>query len=168
MSAAISPVPKTRETAKIVKEKSNAAKNARDLRRIIVLGTSIGFGCVVGSLEALRPSHAGFTFQITGRSFVAFAIGAILVFPFWRIIFSPSQSAHQTASRRWAMIFLAILGLASFLYPLRFIPNEKISSLLIGLGAAICALTGVAGLLWMMKRFLDRDARQNENPSGEK
>lgn len=146
----------------------NTTNNARDLRRIIVLGTSIGFGCVVGSLEALRPSHAGFTFQITGWSFVAFAIGAIIVFPFWRVIFSPSQSAQQSASRRWAVIFLAVLGLASFLYPLRFIPNEKISSLLIGLGVAICALTGVAGLLWMMKRFLDRDARQNERFPEEK
>ncbi len=147
---------------------SNTAKNARDLRRVIILGTSLGFGCVIGSLEALRPSLAGFTFQITGRSFLAFAIGAVLVFPFWRVIFSPSLSAHQTASRRWAMVFLAILGLVSFLYPLRFIPNEKISSLLIGLGAALCALTGVAALLWMMKRFLDRDARQNETPSREK
>jgi hypothetical protein len=144
-----------------MKTEAKSKKNERDIRRIIILGTSIAFGCVLGSLEALRPSRTGYSFEITLRTFVAFLVGAALVFPFWHIIFRAARTPHQKSSRRWAMVFLVLFGIGAFLYPLRFMPTEKLSALLIGLTASVVALSGVAGLLLMVKRFVDQDEKQN-------
>ncbi|HZV33650.1 MAG TPA: hypothetical protein VFB72_03670, partial [Verrucomicrobiae bacterium] len=120
-------------------QKNGESKNERDIRRIMVAGTAIAFGCMAGSLEALRGGPGGFSFQISWRTFLAFAVGGLAVVPFWNIVFG-LVSNNRTRSRhvRAAILFL-LIGIAAFLYPLRFIPKEKLPEVYTGLVFAVCA-----------------------------
>jgi len=125
----------------------------------MVLGTAIAFGCLVASLEALRSSPSGMSFQISLRTLLAFALGAAAVFPFWKIVFNLVSRNRQRSRHVWAALLLLLIGVAAFLYPSRFVPSEKLHDMYIGLIFAVCALSLLAGLLVMIGRFLESDSR---------
>jgi len=140
----------------------NEAKNERDVMRIMISGTAVAFGFLAASLQALRPNPAGFTFQVSLLTFLAFAVGVGIVFVFWKIILNRSGGARQKSLRFWAELLLLFLGMGAFLYPLRFVPAEKLPEMLTGLITAACALSLMACLLVMMGRFLESDDRENQ------
>lgn len=145
-------------------------KNERDIRRIMVIGTAIGVGCMAASLESLRASPSGFSFQITIRTFVAFVLAAALMIPFWRIAFE-IVSGKQVRSRHiWAALLILVLGIAAFLYPLRFVPANVRPDLFTGLILAIFALSVLAFILVRIVKFLNADDARHDDttkPAGE-
>ena len=56
-----------------------------------------------------------------------------------------------------------MIGLASFLYPLRFVPSEKFGAIFTGLMIAVCALSVIGMILFTINRFLNADQRAMEN-----
>ncbi len=128
------------------------------LRRIMVFGSSLAFGFAGASLEALQP---GFSFHISWRTVAVFFIASTILYIYWRILLHPGQEPRQRTLRITASIFLALAGIAGFLYPLRFIAPNNYTEVIIGLVTAFCGLTGVAVLLICCKRFLDKDSRDN-------
>src|SRR4051794_11560672 len=120
------------------------------LYRVVTCSTALGFGCMFASLEALRPSPTGFSFEFSLRTVIAFAVGGAWVFPFWRFLFKNSSASGRKMKIIWAVGFaaLAVLGIGAFLYPLRFVPREKLPEIRTGLITAFFALSGVVGLLW--------------------
>lgn len=136
------------------------SKNERDIRIIMIAGTAIGFGCMAASLEALRSSSSGFSFQVTWRTFVAFVLGAAAVVPVWKIAFG-IVSKNRTRSRHvWAALLLLLVGVAAFLYPTRFIPSEKLPELYIGLSLAVMALSILACILIAVARFFEETSKE--------
>ena len=131
----------------------------RDFRRIVKWSTSLGFGLMVASLEALGPSTAGFSFAITARTGLALVIASAIPFLFWRCVFSDAGLRPHTG--RLLFFSAAFVGLGGFLYPLRFVPRDKWPDIFRGLGTAMVALSILAGMMWSMKRFFDSD-----DPSG--
>src|SRR5581483_6004134 len=81
---------------------------------------------------------------------------------FWRIMLSRAGGARQKSLRFWAELLLLLLGMAAFLYPLRFVPREKLPEMFTGLITAVCALSLLGGLLVMMGRFLESDDKANQ------
>jgi hypothetical protein len=128
------------------------------LRRIMVLGGSLGFGFAMASLQALQPN---FTFQISLKTPVAFLLGSAMLFLYWKILLHPSQSPGQKRLRVVATAVLAFAGVGGFLYPLKFIAPNNHAEVMVGLATAFCGLSGVAALLLCCKRFLEKDARKN-------
>ena len=59
-------------------------------------------------------------------------------------------------------IGLAVVGVVSFLYPLKFVPAEKRRDVAVGLSLAIACITGVGCVMFKVKRFLDADEQQTE------
>ena len=55
-----------------------------------------------------------------------------------------------------------LVGVISFLYPLKFIPPEKRWDVFVGLSLAIACIGGVATVMWKVKKFLDADAKRAE------
>jgi peptidoglycan/LPS O-acetylase OafA/YrhL len=137
-------------------ESDAGSDSSRTFFRIASLGTAIGFGCAAASTESLRSSPAGFSFQITAGTFVAFAIGAAIAIFYWRLV------VHNSPAVRRSSVLLALGGVGLFLYPLRFMPSRNLPELAIGLVSATLALSLVAFLLWKVKRFLDSDERRGE------
>lgn len=135
------------------------SQRTRELFKIASLATAFGLGCAAASLQSLDRSPAGFNFHVTVWTFVAFAFGAAIALLFWHVCMrSPA------AARRYSGWFL-LVGLVMFLYPLRFIPSERKLEMVEGLILAIMALSGVAFMLWQVKRYLDDDTAQFERDS---
>jgi len=141
---------------------NDPVKNERDIQRIIKVGTAIGFGCMIASLEALRSSSSGFSFQITARTFVVFLLGAAAMFPFWKIVFGLVSGNRQRSRHVWGALLLLLVGIGAFLYPSRFVPTEKLRDMYIGLGLAVCALSLVAWLIITTGRFLEHQGEDSD------
>jgi len=140
------------------------SRNERDLVRIASGSTALAFGVALGSLQSLRHDAAGFSFQLSFGTAVAFAIGAVIGLLYWKLV---TRSATRGASPllRAASFLLLLGGVGAFLYPLRFLPAEKLPDVYKGLAIAAVALSLIGFILWRIKRFLDQDSARNESPS---
>jgi hypothetical protein len=138
--------------------------NQRRLYPVVTYSSALAFGTMIASLEALRMGAAGITFQLTYRTFIAFVLGGAIVVPFWRLIFHGSSLSRRKLTLLWIAVVavLVLLGIGAFLYPLRYVPREKLQEITTGLVTAVCALSGVAFLLWGVKRFVDSDQKQED------
>jgi hypothetical protein len=141
------------------------SKNQQRLYPIFTLATALAFGCMLATVEALRPDSAGFSFEVSYKTLIAFVAGGAIAFPLWRIILNGTKLGQRNLSLATGamVVILLVLGVGAFLYPLRFVPRDKWPEIRTGLITAVCALSGVACLLWGVKRFVDADEKENEN-----
>jgi hypothetical protein len=133
--------------------------NQRRLYPVFTISTALAFGCMVATLEALRPDATGFSFDPSYKTVIAFIAGAAVVFPIWRVVLNGTRLGKRNI--RFVIgieiALLVLLGVGAFLYPLRFVPREKWPEIRTGLLTAIVALSCVGGLLIGVKRLLDPD-----------
>lgn len=141
--------------------------SASTLFRIAGAGASLAFGAMVASLFALKSAPVGLTFELNAGSVIAFPIAATLAWFYWRMVVRMAVDKAPQQGKKKFFAFsasLLLVGLISFLYPLKFIANEKRRDVFIGLGLAATVLTGVGAVMWKVKRFLDADLKQSEGP----
>jgi hypothetical protein len=125
------------------------------LPQIIVYGFALSFGLVVASLEAMHLNAGGFALRISWWTLLAFAVGAVATVPcFHVIVFS-----ERKPLRRVALTAVTVLGLGAFFYPMRMVPDEKFRSIFEGLAVAVCALSFLATLLFILYRFFERETK---------
>lgn len=74
---------------------------------------------------------------------------------YWKIMFHPSRGRRQKALRVGASALVTLAGIASFLYPIKFVQAALLPEIRVGLITAFCALTGVAILLFGAKCLFD-------------
>jgi hypothetical protein len=55
-----------------------------------------------------------------------------------------------------------LVGVVSFLYPMKFIPGEKRRDVFIGLALAIGCIGGVGFVMWKVRNFLEADLKHSE------
>lgn len=119
---------------------------------VVVGSSALGIGSLFASLTVLQPTDHGFDFRWSVYTPIAFLVGAILAWLYWRLVFRLALRNAEPAltSRRLkqAVVGLLILGIFAFLYPLRFVAEERRTDVLIGLGAAVAALSTVG---WMVR-----------------
>jgi hypothetical protein len=123
----------------------------RGLFGIVLFSTALALGGMAAAIQALHRSAAGFRFQISLGTLAAFAAGTAAGLLYWKL------AARSLLAVRLATAFLVLAGVGAFLYPLRFVPADKLADIAIGLAAATCAVSIIAFLLWRVKRFLDAD-----------
>ena len=135
------------------------------LFRLAGIGASLGFGAMVASLFALKPAPDGFAFELNLGVVVSFFAAAAFAWFYWRLV---TRMAADKAPERRKKKFIAfsiglvLVGIISFLYPMKFIPDEKRKDVFIGLALAIGCVTGVGLVMWKVKRFLDADLKKSE------
>ena len=142
------------------------------LFRIAGAGASLAFGAMVGSIFALKPVTDGFSFELNVATVIAFLGAAALGWFYWRLVARmASEKAPQQRRRKFITISagIIIVGIVSFLYPLKFIPAEKRQDVFVGLALATACLSGIGFVMWKVKRFLDADLKRSEDEErGEK
>lgn len=136
---------------------SAESKNERDFFRIASVSTALAFGAMVASVESLRRDAAGYSFQLSVGTAVAFAVGAAAGWLYWNLV-ARNAARRSTASLRAASLLLVLAGVGAFLYPLRFVSPENLADILKGLALDTVALGLVGVILWRIKRFLDQDS----------
>jgi uncharacterized membrane-anchored protein len=136
----------------------------KDLLRVMIFGSALTWGGILASLQALTPAGSGFSFKISRLTFAAFIAGTAAVYLFWRVLLQNEAGAHYKLWTWIAKALLVLSGIGAFLYPLRFVPKAKLPEISIGLASAAVALSIIGLLLLGIRRFLNADARQNEQP----
>jgi len=135
------------------------------LFRIAGIGAALAFGAMVASLFALKPVPDGFSFELNAGAVISFFLAALSVWFYWRMIARMSVEKAPAQRRKKFITFsfgLVIIGVASFLYPLKFIPAEKRKDVFIGLALAAGCIAGVGLVMWKVKKFLDADLKRSE------
>ena len=140
---------------------TEGANSQRDFLRIASLSTALAFGVVLGSVEALRRDPSGFAFKISVGTFVAFAIGLAIGVVYWKIV-TLNATGNPSLLRRVASFFLLLGGSVAFLYPLRFLPGEKLPEVFEGLATAAVALSLIGFMLRTLQQFFDQDEMRTE------
>ena len=150
-------------------------KELRDFLRWARFGSSVLFGFMTATLYTLKSTASGLGFEWSWGVIPAFFVGVVLATLYWRLtrrlILSSEKSGSANDPRdrlaaRKFKIFSLMLGLgavAAFLYPLRFVPRDKLGEIVQGLLLAFAVLGLVGTVVWRIKKFLDKDtARQEE------
>jgi hypothetical protein len=128
------------------------------LSRIMVICLSFAFIVLVCSMEALRATSTGFTFEPTWRTALTLALAALVIVPcFYTLVY-----AGTTLTRTTAKLIIVAIGVTGFFYPLRFVPHSQMRAIFAGLILAICAIGLVATFVYLLHRFLERDAEKSE------
>lgn len=136
--------------------------------RTVMIGSSaLGAGCLLASLPIIKLGPDGLDFIWSYWAIPAFAIGALLAVGFWRLVIRlASRQGDEAASRRKlyaASAGLLLLAFGAFIYPLRFVAAERRTDVLIGLGAAIVALSTVGLLIRTVVKWLETEADADES-----
>jgi hypothetical protein len=137
-------------------------RDDRTVFRIIIGSLSLAFSVLIASLETVRPAPFGFSFRISWNTLVTLAGAAVIVVPCFRTLFLSRHASRRKA----ALAMVVMIGLASFLYPLRFVPSAKFGEIFIGLAIAVGALSLVGGCLLAINRFLNADQLATEAEAG--
>jgi hypothetical protein len=124
----------------------------RGFLKIVRGATALALGCMAAAVESLRRDVSGFTFQLSIGTFVAFALGLAAGLYFWKM------AAGSKLAMRVGAALLVLAGIGGFLYPLRFVPADKMTEIAIGLTLAVCALSTGAYMLWRLRRFFEADS----------
>jgi len=139
--------------------------SASTLFRIAGIGASMAFGAMVASLFALRPVTDGFAFELNAPTIVSFVLAATFAWFYWRMVARMATEKSPEHRKRKFMVFslgLVLVGIVSFLYPLKFIPEEKRYDVFFGLALAMACIGGVGVVMWKVKKFLDADLKRSE------
>src|SRR5512132_211206 len=108
----------------------------KTLFRIAGIGASLAFGAMVATLFALKPVPDGLTFVLNVPTVIAFVVAALFAWMYWRMVERMALEKAPAQRRKKFVIFsvgLVLVGLVSFLYPMKFIPAEKRRDVFIGL-----------------------------------
>jgi hypothetical protein len=135
---------------------NRAASNDQRLFKIASYSTALAFGAVLASDQALIKDASGFSFHLSMGTPAVFAVGFAAGLIYWRIVLAGATGGRALLLRISSFLLL-LGGVASFLYPLRFLPAERLPEVFIGLSTAAVALSLVAFVLWQFKKFFDQE-----------
>jgi hypothetical protein len=136
------------------------------LFRIAGVGASVAFGAMVASLFALRSTTAGLVFEVNALAVIAFVVSAVMAWFYWRLIARMAGETSPEQRKKKFVVFsiaLLVVGAFAFVYPLRFIPEEKRADVFTGLALAIAVLTGVGFVMRVVINFLAADQKHTED-----
>jgi hypothetical protein len=133
--------------------------------RIAGVGASLAFGAMVATLFALKPVPDGLSFVLNVPTVVAFVVAAVFAWMYWRMVERMAlEKAPAQRKKKFAVfsVGLLLVGIISFVYPMKFIPAEKRRDVFIGLALAIGCIAGVGFVMWKVRNFLEADLKHSE------
>src|SRR5690349_3396617 len=112
-------------------------------RKIVVCSTAIGLAGMLGSVAAIRITKTA-GLQFGWHWSILLVAGAVVLWNsrFWKVVWELQDGANEKTRRRlvWHLAVLGLLGIGSFLYPIRFIEQSYFSGVGRGLLTAISFL----------------------------
>jgi hypothetical protein len=127
--------------------------------------TALAFGVMVASLFIIQQGPNGLVFRLTTLAVIAFLVAAPAGWFYWRLIARMATERAPEQRRKKFIVFsagLLLVGVFAFLYPLKFIPQEKRRDVFIGLALAFSCIGGVGVVMWKVRNFLEADLRKSE------
>src|SRR5688572_4306068 len=119
-------------------------------RSIVVCSTGTGLACMLGSVAAIRISKgAGLQFGWHWSILIVAAAVVLWNRRFWNLVWKLQDGVTGRTKQKltFHLGVLALLGLGSFLYPIRFIEQSYWSGILKGL---VTAGTFLGTMVWLI------------------
>jgi hypothetical protein len=141
-------------------EPSNWGTGERAFSNIVAGSTAVSFGLVFGSLACVDRNTAGaLDFQWQWPALIWMGIGLCGGWFFWRLAWWSERTSRPHAK---ALFFafcalLCLLTLFLFVRPLRFVAQENIQDVLIGMGLALVVLTLFGYMIFTLVRWFSRE-----------
>ena len=134
-----------------------------------MISSALGMGGVISSLTLLSSGPHGFEFHWTNLAYPAFALGCLISTGYWWIVFRMTSRSNPSSLRFLALASggMIVFAVAAFLYPIRFIPQQKRSDVIIGLAAAVLVLGTIGYIIHSIVRWLEEDAQEDPPPGSE-
>ncbi|HUS35151.1 MAG TPA: hypothetical protein VM680_07365 [Verrucomicrobiae bacterium] len=126
-------------------------------RTIVISGAGLALAAMLGSLPLVKGRDAsGFQWGWSAWSLVFIVCALIFNRSFWRCVFraSTDRSPQNKSKVVYHIFVLALLGVGSFLYPLRFLSEQHYFTVARGLFTAVLFLGGVGVLLFKLGQGL--------------
>ena len=123
----------------------------KTLKAIVVCGTGLGLGVMLGSLAAIRGrSAAGLQWSWSWLSLLWFLAGAGFNWRFWNVVWKAQETPtrHNKSKFVYHLFIFAVIGLGSFLYPIRFVSSIHYFDIAQGLFTAVLFLGGVGVMIY--------------------
>ena len=135
------------------------SRNQRDFLRIVQFATAFAFGVTAGALYALEHTGSGFVLKFSFGVIPAFLTGAAVGWAYWHLIL---RRAEQTGAKRFKIYswLLVAIGLACFLYPIRYVKRGALSDVVQGVLMAFILVGFIGLLLWFVARLLNAPERE--------
>ena len=133
----------------------------RVFRLLVMVSSALGMGGVISSLTLLSRGPHGFEFHWTGLAIPGFVLGMMVSTGYWAIVFRLSAQSSLRGPRflAFASGIMLVFALVAFLYPIRFIPEQKRSDVVIGLCAAVVVLSTVGYIIHSIVRGLEQESQ---------
>jgi hypothetical protein len=126
-------------------------------RTIVTTGTGLALAAMLGSLALIKGRDAsGFQWGWSAWSLVIILAAFLFNSSLWRAVFraSTGRSPENKSKVVYHIFVLALLGVGSFLYPLRFLSEQHYFTIARGLFTAVLFLSGVGVLLFKLGQGL--------------
>ncbi len=132
--------------------------NDAPFRRLLIVATGLALAVMAISVASIRPGSAGLQFEWRWPALLWGAAAAVCAWPFWRLVWAVQENPSPRNKRRLTLFcgLMLALGLAGFLYPLRFTAPSYRWDLVIGLVVALVVLAAVAVMLYGLARAFAR------------
>jgi hypothetical protein len=127
-------------------------------RRIVVSSTGLGLACMLGSVASVRISRgAGLQFGWHWSILVLAAAVMLWNGRFWRVVWQLQEQPGPDLKRKLGIHLgvLLLLGIGSFLYPIRFIEQGYWNGILRGLFTAVAFLGTMVWLIYKCGKGLN-------------
>jgi hypothetical protein len=120
-------------------------------RRVVSVATGLAFGGMLATLAVFeRGSHGKLSLRWHWAAVPLLLVGLLLGLQFWKTLWR-AQSEDNAASRlrlKAFSIFLAVIAVGSFAYPMRYIQSSRRADVFSGLGLAVLVLGAFGYLIW--------------------
>ena len=127
-------------------------------RRVLIVATGFALAVMIASVGSIRTGEAGLRFVWHWSVLIWSLAGAFCAWPFWRLVWAVQDKPSSKNKLRLGLFcaFLLALGLAGFLYPLRYTAADYRAELLEGLLFAAIVLGAGAAMLFALARAFAR------------
>ena len=127
-------------------------------RRLLIAATAFALAVMIASVGSIRPGGDGLRFVWHWPVLIWSALGGLCAWPFWRFVWAVQDRPTPRNKLRLALFCLLMLalGLAGFLYPLRFTNRMYRNDLIAGLALAVLVLSSGGSMLYFLGRAFTR------------
>lgn len=134
-------------------------------RKVVSVATGLALGGMLATLAVFeRGSHGKLSLRWHWAAIPLLLLGLMLGLQFWRTLWqSQREDTAESRSRLKAFsLFLAVIAIGSFAYPMRYIQSGRRSEVFSGLGLAVLVLGAFGYVIWKTIQWVNANEPADE------
>lgn len=136
------------------------ANGERTFGNIVAGSTAVAFALVFCSLACVGRNASGvLDFEWQWTALIWLVIGACGGWYFWKLAWWSERKARKSA-KLWFIAFCALLSLVTlflFIRPLKFVAQENVVDVLVGMGLAVVVLSLFGYMIFTLVQWFSRE-----------